>query len=128
MVAVFKKGDNFLPEFKEFLKRNRVNSGFFYGLGGFLKVELGFYDLAKKKYFKKKFSGPFEVLSIKGNVSQSDDDVFIHAHVVLGKKDFGAFGGHLLNAVVGGTLEINLDEGGFMERSLDKETGLQLLK
>lgn len=117
-----------MPKFKEFLKRNRVNSGFFYGLGGFLKAELGFYDLKKKKYFKKKFSGPFEVLSIKGNVSQSDDDVFVHAHVVLGKKDFGTFGGHLMNATVGGTLELKFSETEFLERKPDKETGLNLLR
>lgn len=128
MVIHFRKGDDFLKEFKEFLKKNRVNSGFFYGLGGFLKAELAFYDLAKKKYLKKKFSGPFEVLSLKGNVAQGEDDIIIHAHVVLGKKDFGTFGGHLLNATVGGTLEINLDEGGFMERNFDEGTGLNLLK
>lgn len=128
MVVIFKKGDDFLPKFKEFLKRNRVNSGFFYGLGGFLKVELAFYDLAKKRYLKKKFSGPFEVLSIKGNVSQSDDDVFMHTHVVLGKKDFGTFGGHLISATIGGTLELELSEVEFLERKLDKETGLNLLQ
>lgn len=128
MVCVFKKGDNFTEKFGEFLRRNRVNSGFFYGLGGFSKVEIAFYDLRTKKFNKKKFVGPFEVLSLVGNVAQGDDDIVVHAHVVLGDKNFKTFGGHLINATVGGTLEINLDEAGLMERKFDDETGLNLLK
>jgi predicted DNA-binding protein with PD1-like motif len=128
MVIVFKKGDDFLPRLKEFLRRNRVNSGFFYGLGGFQKAEIAFYDLAKKKYLKKKFNGPFEVLSLTGNVAQSDDDIFIHCHVVLGDKNYKTFGGHLMGATVSGTLEVKLSETEFLQRSLDKNTGLNLLQ
>ncbi len=128
MVCVLKKGDNFSEKFREFLRRNRVNGGFFYGLGGFQKVELAFYDLRTKKYNKKKFMGPFEVLSIKGNIAQGEDDVVVHAHVVLGDKNFKTFGGHLVNATIGGTLELNIVDAGMMERKFDDETGLNLLK
>lgn len=128
MVIVFKKGDDLMKKLRKFLEQNRVNSGFFYGIGGFAKAELAFYDLKKKKYNKKKFIGPFEVLSIKGNIAQGPDDVFIHAHVVLGDKNFKTFGGHLIDAVVGGTLELHLSEEGMMERVFDDETGLNLLK
>ena len=128
MVVVLKKGDKFRESFKEFLRRNRVNSGFFFGLGAVARPELAFYDLTKKKYLKKKFAGLFEVLSITGNVAQSGEEVAIHAHVVLGDDKFRTFGGHLIDAVIGGTLEINLIESGLMERKLDDETGLNLLK
>lgn len=128
MLCVLKKGDDFTDKFREFLKRNRVNGGFFHGLGGFQKVELAFYDLRAKKYNKKKFVGPFEVLSINGNIAQGEDDVMVHAHVVLGDKNFKTFGGHLMNGVVGGTLELNIIEAGLMERRFDDETGLNLLK
>lgn len=128
MIIVFRRGDDFLPRLKEFLRRNRVNSGFFYGLGGFEKAELAFYDLAKKKYLKKKFSGPFEVLSLTGNVAQSDDNVFIHCHVVLGDKNYKTLGGHLVGGTVSGTLEVKLSETEFLQRSLDEETGLNLLR
>lgn len=128
MICVLKKGDDFNEKLLEFLKRNRVNSGFFHGLGGFLKVELAFYDLRTKKYNKKKFIGPFEVLSIQGNIAQGDDDIVVHAHVVLGDKNFKTFGGHLINATVGGTLELNILDAGMMDRKFDDETGLNLLK
>lgn len=128
MTCILKKGDDFTGKFREFLKRNRVNGGFFYGLGGFLKVELAFYDLRTKKYNKKKFIGPFEVLSIKGNIAQGEDDIVVHAHVVLGDKNFKTFGGHLINATIGGTLELNIVDAGMLERKFDDETGLNLLK
>ncbi len=128
MTIILKKGDKFQESFREFLRRNRVNSGFFFGLGAVTRPELAFYDLTKKKYLKKKFPGLFEVLSITGNVAQSGEGVAVHAHVVLGNDKFQAIGGHLVDAVIGGTLEINLIESGLMERRLDDETGLNLLK
>lgn len=127
MVVVFKKGEDFFPKFKEFLKRNRVNSGFFYGLGGFQKAEIAFYDMAKKRFLKKKVLGPFEVLSLIGNVSQADDEIFIHAHVSLGKKDFSVIGGHLIGGTVKATLELKLSDTEILERKTDEDTGLQLL-
>lgn len=128
MLIVLKKGDKFQESFREFLRRNRVNSGFFFGLGAVSRPELAFYDLTKKKYLKKKFPGLFEVLSITGNVAQSGEDVAVHAHVVLGNDKFQTIGGHLVDAVIGGTLEINLIESGLMERKLDEGTGLNLLR
>ena len=128
MIAVFKKGDDFISVFEKFLKKNRVNSGFFYGIGGFDRAELAFYDLAKKKFLKKKFLGPFEVLSLIGNVSQREEGVVIHAHAALGRKDFSTIGGHLINATVKATLEIKIEEGGMLERKFDETTGLNLLQ
>ncbi len=128
MVCVLKKGDDFTGKFREFLKRNRVNGGFFYGLGGVQRVELAFYDLRTKKYNKKKFIGPFEVLSLQGNIAQEENDIAVHAHVALGDKNFKTFGGHLLNATIGGTLELNIVDAGMMERKFDEETGLDLLR
>ncbi|MDP1719085.1 MAG: DUF296 domain-containing protein [bacterium] len=128
MVCILKKGDDLFGKLRDFLRRNRVNSGFFNGLGGFQKAELAFYDLRTKKYNKKKFIGPFETLSITGNVAQGADDIVIHAHVVLGDKNFKTFGGHLINATVGGTLELNIVEAGMLERKFDDETGLELLR
>ena len=128
MVIKFKKGDDVLPKLRQFLEKNRINSGFFYGLGGFQKAEIAFYDMAKKKFIKKKFSGPFEVLSLIGNVSQLDNDISIHAHVALGKKDFSVIGGHLINATVKATLELKLTQTEILERKFDNETGINLLQ
>lgn len=126
-IFVFKKGDNFLEEFKKKLSAENIESGFFYGFGGVTKVHLGFYELKKKKYITKKFKDIFEVLSLTGNITNSDSEIVIHSHVILGKRDFKTIGGHLKEAVVGGTLEIFFTPTERMNRKLDNETGLKLL-
>ena len=53
----------------------------------------------------------------------------MHAHVVVGKRDGTAYGGHLLEAHVRPTLEVvavELPE--FLQRKIDKDTGLPLIK
>ena len=130
MIIVFKKGEQFPGALITALKKRKIFSVSFFGLGGFLKAELAFYDLKKKNYIKKIFhNGPYEVLALTGNVVLGPKgDLMSHCHAVLGKKDFSVFGGHLLGAVVGGTLELHVNASDTpLKRCLDKETGLQLL-
>jgi predicted DNA-binding protein with PD1-like motif len=53
----------------------------------------------------------------------------LHAHVVVGKADGTAHGGHLLAAVVRPTLEVILVESPrHLQRRHDAETGLALIR
>lgn len=130
MTVIFKKGDHFLRVFKKLLEEKGIKGGFFYGLGGFTKVILAFYDLKKKKYVTRKFkNGPFEVLSLTGNAAVDEkDEMVIHAHAVLGKRDFRTVGGHLIEGIVGGTLEIFINETERLKRRHDEATGLRLIQ
>ena len=113
---------------KKRISEKEIKSGFFYGLGGFQKATLAYYDLKNKKYTTRKMKGgPYEVLGLTGNVSQKDGELFIHCHAVLGKRDFHTVGGHLMEATVGGTLEIYFNETEKLERKFNEETGLNLL-
>jgi predicted DNA-binding protein with PD1-like motif len=70
-----------------------------------------------------------EVLSLTGNIAANDGKPKIHAHVVLGKADGTAVGGHLLQATVWPTLELIVEESPVhMHRKSDPETGLALLE
>jgi predicted DNA-binding protein with PD1-like motif len=52
----------------------------------------------------------------------------VHAHVVVGKADGTAHGGHLMAAVVRPTLEVVVVESPrHLRRAVDPETGLALL-
>ena len=134
MVLIFKRGQDFLEELKKILKAEEIGGrlpvgrqGFFYGLGALNNAELAFYDLENKRYLNQKFEdGPYEVLSLSGNVAEKEGDLAVHCHVVLGKKDFSTFGGHLVNAEVGGTLELFFEPFSGLKRKLDKATGLYL--
>ncbi len=70
-----------------------------------------------------------EVLSLIGDVALEGTQPKVHAHVVVGRRDGTAHGGHLLEAHVRPTLEVVLAEvPGHLQRETDPETGLALIR
>ena len=68
------------------------------------------------------------MLSLTGDIAFEGDLPKIHAHIVVGKSDGTAHGGHLMEARVFPTLELILVESPkYLQRRLDKETGLALI-
>lgn len=53
-------------------------------------------------------TGPFELLSLEGNIfpSENDGDLMIHLHVMLGSPSGNVMGGHLFKATVFTTTEL----------------------
>ncbi len=127
-VLKFKRGERYPAAFIEFLEENKIRGGYFTGLGACTDPEISFYDMDKKKYLTKRLKGDFEVLNVTGNISKSGKDTVIHQHITLGKRDFKALGGHLMNMVIGGTLEIHLGFTSPLKRAKDLSTGLNLLE
>jgi len=69
-----------------------------------------------------------EVLSLIGDVALDGGQPKIHAHVVVGKRDGSAHGGHLLTARVRPTLEVMLVESpARLARVYDPDSGLALI-
>ncbi len=128
MVIKFRKGEPVRAKLINFLERNRINSAFFYGIGGVSGPTISFYDLKKKKYFKKKLPGHYEVLSLIGNVAQDEKGIVIHMHASLGDRNFKVIGGHFFDATIAGTLELELTQTEMLERAYDSDTGLNLLR
>jgi len=63
-----------------------------------------------------------------GNIVFDNGDPKLHAHIVIGKADGTAHGGHLLEAHVRPILEVILVESpAHLHRKMDKETGLALI-
>ncbi|HEX6082166.1 MAG TPA: DUF296 domain-containing protein, partial [Methylomirabilota bacterium] len=70
-----------------------------------------------------------EVVSLLGNVALDSGEPRIHAHVVVGRSDGGALGGHLLAGFVDPTLEVTLVEApAALQRRTDPATGLALIE
>jgi len=109
-------------------EKERIQSGFLFGLGAVANPKLGYYDLNSKEYQSETFEGEFEIVNLTGNISQSDDKPFIHAHLTISDEECRAFGGHLFSAQIHATGEITiLDFGLPVSRKLDQEIGLKLL-
>ncbi len=83
---------------------------------------------ARKDYLITEICEQAEVLSFSGNIAWLSTERRIHAHVVVGKADGTAQGGHLMEGSVYPTAEIVITElPAKMRRILDEKTGLSLL-
>lgn len=89
---------------------------------------LGFFDPAKKGYNKIEIREQLEVLSLTGDIVLEKGAPKVHAHIVVGKSDGTAHGGHLIEGHVFPTLELILLEAPkYLQRRIDVETGLALI-
>jgi uncharacterized protein len=125
---VFDKGDEVASLLLTFAKENHLAASHFTAIGAFERVTLGFFERQRKDYKKIPINEQVEVLSLFGDIAVSDKGPQVHAHVVVGKSDGTAHGGHLLEAHVWPTLEVILVESPkHLQRQTDQETGLALI-
>lgn len=124
----FETGDEIVSGLTDFAKENGIDAASFTALGAFSSATLGYFDIERKEYREIPVEEQVEVLSLIGNVALFEDEPRLHPHVVLGKSDGAAVGGHLLEAHVRPILEVILTESpSHLQRSTDEETGLPLL-
>jgi predicted DNA-binding protein with PD1-like motif len=125
---IFDKGDEVASGLLSFAKDNNLSASHFTAIGAFERVTLGFFERERKDYKRITIEEQVEVLSLVGDVASDGDEPKVHAHVVVGKADGTAHGGHLLEARVWPTLEAILVElPEHLRRKIDKETGLALI-
>lgn len=127
-LLVLKKKEEVIKTITDFCIKNKVYSGYVSGIGAIEDIKIGYFDEKQKEYIYSEIKESCEVLSLKGNVSLKESKPFLHLHIVLGKKDFNAVGGHLFNAVVSATLEIFIFPfNKKFIRNFDEETNLYLI-
>jgi uncharacterized protein len=125
---VFDKGDEPMAELERFARGQGLTAASFTGIGAFEEVVLGYFDRGAKEYDEIPIREQVEVLTLAGDVAVADGDPKVHAHVVVGKRDGTAHGGHLLRGRVWPTLEVVLTESPVeLRKSHDPETGLALI-
>jgi uncharacterized protein len=92
-------------------------------------VTLGYFDWSVKDYRRIVIAQQVEVLSLVGDVALEGSAPRVHAHVVVGKQDGTAHGGHLLEARVRPTLEVILIQPpGHLRRRFDARSKLALIE
>lgn len=125
---IFDEGDEVMALLQTFAREHSLKAASFKAIGAFSSCELGYFDLEKKDYKHISINEQVEVLSLIGDVALYGDEPKVHAHVVLGRSDGIAVGGHLLKASVRPTLELILEEQpGYLQRRMDEKTGLPLI-
>ena len=127
-IVVFETGDEAVAGLVSFAKARRLRASHFTAIGAFSRAVVAFFDLASKQYRHVPIDEQVEVLSLAGDITVDGDEPKVHAHVVLGKADATAHGGHLIEAHVRPTLELVLTElPTQLRRRFDPASGLALI-
>jgi predicted DNA-binding protein with PD1-like motif len=127
---VFDTDDEVTAGLLAFAREWKIGAARFTAIGAFRRATLGYFDLARKDYRRIPVEEQVEVLAMAGDIARKDDgEPKVHAHVVVGKADGTAHGGHLLEAHVRPTLEVMLVESpAYLVRVHDEATGLALIR
>jgi predicted DNA-binding protein with PD1-like motif len=127
-VLVFDTGDEVVAGLTAFAKQHDLAASHFTGIGAFSSVVVGYFEWERRDYNHIPIAEQVEVLSLVGDIALADGDPKVHAHVVVGKSDGTAHGGHLLEGHVRPTLEVMLVESpAHLQRRPDPDSGLALI-
>jgi deazaflavin-dependent oxidoreductase (nitroreductase family) len=127
-LLVFDKGDEAVEGLTAFAREQRLEAGHFTGIGALSDVVVGYFDRGRRKYKRIAIPEQVEILSLIGDIALERDEQRVHAHVVVGKADGTAHGGHLLEAHVWPTLEVVVVQNPTtLRKRFDPETGLALI-
>jgi uncharacterized protein len=127
--VIFDKGEDPVEGLTRFAREHNLTASGFTAIGAFSEATLGYFDWEKKDYERIPVTEQTEVLALVGDIAMQGEDRKVHAHVVLGRRDGSACGGHLLAARVRPTLEVILTEApGYLKREHDPESGLALIR
>lgn len=123
------KDEDVLKELAGFVRSRRLKSGMLMGVGAATQIVLGYYDLHRQQYRKRRFRGEYELAALVGNIAWDDKEPVCHIHAVISDRRCAAHAGHLFEARVAATCEISVIPGrSRVLRRLEPDTGLKLLQ
>lgn len=117
-------GEDFFESIERIVKECDISSGMVLsGIGQLKNFELGYFD--GKKYVKKTFKKPMELVSMQGSIAET-----FHIHCALADEKQRIYGGHLFKGIVSVVNEIMILKLNKtkLKREEDKKTGLKTLK
>lgn len=130
LVVILDTGDEILSSLKSVARTEHLAGSSFKAIGALSDVELGWFNWETKKYQTAvKFQEQVELLSLIGDIALKDGEPEIHAHLVVGRRDGTAHGGHLLRATVRPTCEIVITESPqHLQKEIDPDAGIALIR
>ena len=129
-VLIFETGDEIASVLRQFAKNQGLGGSSFKAIGALSYAKLGWFNWETKKYDPAcVLDEQVELLSLIGDIALRDGKPQVHAHVVVGRSDGNAQGGHLLEARVRPTSELILTESpAHLQKQLDPESGIALIR
>jgi len=129
-LLIFDTGEEVASVLLDYARSRNMTAAHFTAIGAFRSVTLGYFNWETKEYEPIPIREQVEVLSLIGDVAiDAEGQPVVHAHVVVGRNDGTAYGGHLLEAHVRPTLELVLTESpAHLQRQFLPEAGLALIR
>ncbi|MBC8589001.1 PPC domain-containing DNA-binding protein [Paratissierella segnis] len=127
-VVRLEKGEEIVSSLKELSRKEKISLGRISGIGAVGEVEIGYFETKIKEYHSKVLKGDMEILNLNGNISEMNNEVYLHLHITIADDNLNAVGGHLNSAIISATGEIVIDViEGKVDRELDEDIGLNLI-
>lgn len=104
--VIFSAGDEAYSGLLDFAEKYHVTSGHFTAIGALRSVVLGWFDPQKKMYRENPIDEQVEVATMTGDFALYQNKPSLHTHIVVGRPDGTAHGGHVIEAIVFPTLEV----------------------
>ena len=128
MVLVLEQGEEAAAAIAAFAAEYRLAGSHFTAIGAFSRAVVACFDWPTRTYRNIEINEQVEVLSLIGDIALDHDKPKVHAHVVLGKADGTAHGGHLVEGHVRPTIEIVITEAPrHLRRRYDPESRIALI-
>jgi predicted DNA-binding protein with PD1-like motif len=123
------RGEEIIEAVRTVAEKEHIRLASVEALGATDDFTVGVYDVAEKHYDSKTFTGPHEIVSLVGTITEKDGAFYQHLHMSAGNARCEVFGGHLNRAVVSATCEMVIRIlPGVVERKPDPEIGINLLQ
>ncbi|MDD2446863.1 MAG: DNA-binding protein [Tissierellia bacterium] len=122
-------GEDIVQSVKELAEKEGIRLGVVTGIGAVNKATIGLYEVSKQQYISTELSEDMEIVSLGGNISEMNGEVYVHLHIALGCSGSNVKAGHLNSAIISGTGELIIDEiVGAVDRVKDNVSGLNIFK
>lgn len=126
--VIFSTGDEAYSGLLDFAEKYHVTSGHFTAIGALSSVVLGWFDPKKKMYRENPINEQLEVAAMTGNFALYEGKPALHTHIVVGRRNGTADGGHVLKAIVAPTLEVFVTvDPVALQKKYDPATDLTLI-
>jgi predicted DNA-binding protein with PD1-like motif len=128
IALVLETGEEAVAALGAFAVEHRLGASHFTAIGAFSRAAVAYFDWTTKQYRRIDINEQVEVLSLVGDIVIERDLPKVHGHVVVGKADATAHGGHLVEGHVRPTLEIVVTEAPrHLRRRFDPASKLALI-
>ena len=122
------RGEKIIETIKNFCAKNKIECGYFFGIGALGEAELAHYIVENKKYTSKTLKQPLEITNMSGNITTMNKEIYLHCHITLSDESMKAIAGHLKEGRISATCEIILVKlNANINRKHDDFIGLNLI-